>query len=397
MKRIDFSFHNSNPAFNVPAVQRTTFTAPLDIVGKTRLTRFKLSEGAFPLCQIPPSKAVFTTVEKYMIDEMSTYIPLDLYFAFLMTADSIEGKSRGSSYSIPYSSSEVPKALLFTAQNPFEPAKIYIQQFWVKADARWKKRDNGWILTNEPIFLYNFSDLYSQDRFWVTSNVPINVMNLDQEGNEVKFKLALQTKQTPPSPISTPYLVVSETLIDLFRKTKDDAFRLAVDPQCIGFPWEYQLLYPIPCDYNYNPQLTSLITTQGHLTADVNYDFSTSVSLPLPENKAHLFPYTAIVVIVDEFNNLGERLVINNPESTGVVNLSTLSITKLFIIGQTNYERSDFVFVNDSLQETPLEVNLPKQTTLTIRLFFLLKDNTLVPVDIPPDENFFAQFSIQQG
>lgn len=398
MKRLDFSFHNSDPVSNIPAVQRTTFTAPVDIVGKTRLTRFKLSEGAFPLCRIPPSKAYFTTTDKEDIEqELPGYIPLDLYFAFLMSADSIVGKARGSAYSLSYTAGVLPKALLFTSQNPFWPSKIYIQQFWVKGEPLWKRRGTGWVLGNEPIFLYNFTDLYTNtDRYRITSNVPLNVMTINQEGSKIKFELALQTQQTPPTSISTPYLVVSETLVELFKKTKEDLFRLATNPQCLGFPWHNQLLYPIPCEYSFNLQLNSLIANQGHLPENTDFDFSAMVTLTLPEDKAHLFPYTAILVIVDEFNNPGERVVVNNPDSTGVVNLSTLSITKLFIIGQTNYERSDFVYVNDSLQESPLDVNLPRQTSLTIRLFFLLKDNALLPVDIPPDQNFFAQISIQE-
>lgn len=396
MKRIDFSFHNSDNAHVVPAVQRTTFTAPVDIVGKTRLTRFKLSEGAFPLLRVPVAKGDLTAY-KHIIDEaIHGWVPLDLYFAFMMTASSLDGKSRGSSYLLPYATQDLPKALLFSSQSPFWPAKIYMQQFWIKAEPQWKKRGEAWVLANDPIFLYNFSDLYTQDRFRVFSNVPTNVLNINQHGDEIIFNLALQTQEPSNLALSTPYLVLSETLADLFKAPKTDSFRLAVDPQCMGFNWQTQPFFPIPCEYNYNLQLQSLIANQGHLPGGEDFDFSTKVILPLPMNKAHLFPYTAIVVIVDEFNNPGERLVINNPESSGVVNLSTLSITKLFIIGQTNYERSDFVFVNDSLQESPLDVALPRQSTLTIRLFFLLKDNTLVPIDIPPDENFFAQFSIQE-
>ena len=100
--------------------------------------------------------------------------------------------------------------------------------------------------------------------------------------------------------------------------------------------------------------------------------------------------------MIDEFNNPGERIVVNNTSSSGVVNLSTLSISKLFLLGHTNSERSDFVFVDDSMNQTPLEINLPKQPTLTIRLYFLLKDNTLEALKIPIDENFFLQLTISE-
>ncbi len=393
MKRIDFSYHNTSDDTPVDAIQRSTFTAPIDLVGKLRLTRFKLSQGAFPLCQVPASTQLFDDTQRRQIDATG-YYPIDLYFAFACAnTNGTQGKSLGSSYL--FSTDTTPTALTYQDPNFISPPLIFIQQFWVKGEAKWKRHLDGWILRNNPIFLYDFNDLYNSDYYRVTYNRESRALHVSQEKDALKFDIHLQTLVTDggTSSLSNPFLVVSATFMNLLKLPLNDPFYFENQPTILGCPTG-TIFYPLPVEYNLSPQLQSFLASRDTLPSDQAIDFSVSAHIHFPEDISHLFPYTAIVLIIDELNNPGQRIVVNNLDSTGVVNLSTLSITKLFLIGQTNYERSDFVFINDSLQESPLEVNLPNQHTLTLRLFFLLKDNTLVAVPLPPKQNFFAELSI---
>lgn len=393
MKRIDFSYHNTSDDTPVDAVQRSTFTAPINLVGKLRLTRFKLSQGAFPLCQVPASTQIFNDIQRRQIDA-STYYPIDLYFAFACAnTNTTQGKSRGSSYL--FSADMPPAPLAYEASAFTSPALVFIQQFWVKGEAKWKSFRNGWLLRNDPVFLYDFNDLYNSDYYRVTYNYDSRTLHVSQEKDSLKFEIQLQTAVTDGGTrtLSNPFLVVSATFMKLFKLPLNDPFYFENQPLVLGCP-PASTFYPLPAEYTLSPQLQSFLTTRDTLPTNQQIDFSVSTQIYFPQDISHLFPYTAIILIIDELNNPGQRIVVNNLDSTGVVNLSTLSITKLFLIGQTNYERSDFVFINDSLQESPLEVNLPKQYTLTLRLFFLLKDNTLVAVPLPPKQNFFAELSI---
>lgn len=393
MKRFDFSFHNTSDDSPVDAIQRTTFTAPIDLVGKLRLTRFKLSQGAFPLCQVPASLQEFSDSDRRQIDA-SSYYPVDLYFAFACASGtSNQAKSLGSSYM--FRADGEPTALAYRESTSSLAPVIFIQQFWVKGEAKWKKSGGGWKLRNEPIFLYDFNDLYNSDYYFVTYNNAQRILHVSQQKDTLKFDIHLQTSVTQGGSrsLSNPFLVLSATFMRLLKLPLADPFYFVNQPAVTGCP-AGTTFYPVPVEYNMSPQLETFLASRAAMSTGIDYDFSVSATVHFPEDISQLFPYTAIVLIIDELNNPGQRIVVNNLDSTGVVNLSTLSITKLFLIGQTNYERSDFVYINDSLQESPLEVNLPNQHTLTLRLFFLLKDNTLVSIPLPPKQNFFAELSI---
>lgn len=392
MKRIDFSYHNTSENSPVDAIQRTTFTAPIDLVGKLRLTRFKLSQGAFPLCQIPPAPHNFNDAQRRDIDAMG-YYPIDIYFAFACSNSNSNGKSLGSSYL--FSADGEPTALAYRDSNGCTAPLIFIQQFWVKGEAKWKKVGDNWKLRNENAFLYDFNDLYNSPYYMITYNGSIRVMRVSQENDELKFEIHLQTGVTQGGTraLSNPFLAVSKTFLDVLKLPVRSPFYFTQQPVVQDCP-AGATFYPIPVEYTMSPQLQTFLSARAAMPTGVDLDFSVSASIHFPEDISHLFPYTAILLIIDELNNPGQQIVVNNLDSTGVVNLSTLSITKLFLIGQTNYERSDFVFINDSLQESPLLVNLPKQHSLTLRLFFLLKDNSLVPIPLPPKQNFFAELSI---
>lgn len=399
MKRLDFSFRNSESEQPIEAVQRTTFTSPIDIVGKTRITRFKLSEGAFPLAEIGPSKAVFTLAEKNEIDAYGK-TPSDLYFAFCISNKNAGSNPRGKApcgayriYSASITPLVAPIAMGFDTDD-VNYGQNFKQVFFINEAPVWKQRLTGWVLVNKPRFLYNLDDLYDESKFTVITSIRTNLLHVSMTNTQVMFQCNLQVNMGSQS--STPVLLLSETFMNMIKQPLENACHIITSTggPVLGLP-KMALYYPVITSYTFSKQIEGIIASSGNYDSSHDLDFSTIATFNLPLDKSHLFPYTAILIMFDEFNNPGERLVVNNTKSSGVVDLSTLSISKLFIVGQTNYERGDFIYVNDSLQETPLLVNLPRQCSLTIRLYFLLKDNSLKSVMIPKEQNFFLQLSIE--
>ena len=65
-----YNFTNINSSDKpIPAESSTTFVAPHDFVGETRVSRFRISAGAFPLLYIPASTKTYTATQKQAIDE----------------------------------------------------------------------------------------------------------------------------------------------------------------------------------------------------------------------------------------------------------------------------------------------------------------------------------------
>lgn len=394
MKRLDFSFRNDISDIPVEATQRTTFTAPVDLIGNVRISKFKLSSNAFPLLLVPPIDMVFNTANKERIDLLDK-TPLDLYFGFSQTrGDKIPSRDGALTLS---DTNDTP----FIQATPKFDSLQYVefqtaQCFYSNERPQWKRVETGWKLANKEIFLYNFEDLYNPDIFYVqTSGNDNQSLRLTMVGNNLEFYYSKWSALPTNRFMSTPVCWFSKTIANILGITRPDSFTnnlLNVYPLNLGitcYSWTMQ--------YKYNRFLEQAISDEKLPYANSTgvYNWSTTATHPINGHDV-LFPYTALVLIFDEFNNPGEQIVVNNISSSGVINLSTLSISKTFLLAHTNMERSDFIFIDDSKQQFPLKVNLPKQTTLTSRLYFLLKDNSLVPLKIPKKQNYFIQLTIDE-
>ena len=405
MKRLDFSFHNDSGDNNVTAVQKVTFTAPIDMVGKARISRFKVSQGVFPLCIIPPMQNYFTATQKQRIDQFGC-TPLDLYVSCTVHQTANPFPALTNSYIFTQKSGEQP-SFLNPASGTYAPALGKLITFYSYERPVWKQNSNGWKLANKGAFLYSFNDLFDERKFRrqvdsYPEEVPTGLMVPDikirQYGSKVIFDL-ISIQQQPEAGywISPPQITLSKTLMTLFGY-RDSPYITVSEGIYSGIGWSDNcpLYYDVfKYDYSHEIEATLAAWRPVKVLGGQPKDYTTQCTFELPSDFTNLFPYTGLVIMIDEFNNPGERIVVNNTISSGVVNLSTLSISKLFLLGHTNSERSDFVFIDDSLNQTPLDINLPNQLTLTIRLYFLLKDNTLEALKIPIDENFFLQLTIQ--
>lgn len=394
MKRLDFSFRNDLSASPVDAIQHTTFTAPIDIVGDVRVTKFKLSSNAFPLLLIPPIDMVFNDTNKERLDILEK-TPLDFFFGFSQTrGDKVPCRDGALTLSDTNTTPFIQATPNFADLQylDFQSA----QCFYSNEKPQWKRVAGGWKLSNKPIFLYNIEDLYKPEIFYIqTSGNDNQTLRMTMVDNNLEFYYSKWRKLPQNRFMSTPVVWFSKTIANLLGITRPDQFvnnTLDVYPLNLGvtcYSWTMQ--------YKYNRFLEDAISAKAlpYTNSSGIYNWSTTAIHPINGHDV-LFPYTALVLIFDEFNNPGERIVVNNTSGSGVINLSTLSITKTFLLAHTNMERSDFIYLDDSRQQYPLKVNLPKQTYLTSRLFFLLKDNSLVPLKVPQNQNYFIQITITQ-
>lgn len=398
MKRLDFSFQNDISDAPVEATQRTTFTAPVDLVGDARISKFKLSSNAFPLLLAPPLDMIFNDANKERID-MLQKTPLDLFFGFC--------QSRGGT--IPSRDGAIilsdTNEISFIQATPRFDSMQYIdyqtaQCFYSNEPPQWKQTSSGWKLSNKPVFLYNFEDLYNPEIFYVqTSGSDDQALRLTMVDNNLEFYYSKWTTLPQSRYMSTPVVFFSKTIANLLGITRPDYFTnnllnvFPLNQGVICYSWHMQYKYNRFLDQAISDKrLPSAVTP---LSSTGTYNWSTTAIHPINGNGV-LFPYTALVLIFDEFNNPGEQIVVNNTSSSGVISLSTLSISKTFLLAHTNMERSDFIYLDDSKQQFPLKLNLPRQTTLTSRLYFLLKDNSLVPLKIPKGQNYFIQLTISE-
>lgn len=394
MKRLDFSFQNDISDAPVEATQRTTFTAPVDLVGDVRITKFKLSSNAFPLLLVPPIDMIFNEANKERLD-MLQKTPLDLFFGFSQSRKQYICSRDGA---ILLSDTDATKYSIATPNFGDMAFVDYntAQVFYSNEAPQWKQTSSGWKLSNKPVFLYNFEDLYNPEIFYIqTSGDDNQALRMTMVGNNLEFYYSKWMQLPESKTLTTPVVWFSKTIANLLGIARPDTFTnnlLDVYPLNLGvtcYSWHMQ--------YKYNRSLEQAITNQK--LEEINnrhiYDWSATASHPINGHDV-LFPYTALILIFDEFNNPGEQIVVNNTSSTGVISLSTLSISKTFLLAHTNMERSDFIYLDDSKQQFPLKVNLPRQTTLTSRLYFLLKDNRLVPLKIPKGQNYFIQLTISE-
>lgn len=394
MKRVDFSFSNDISATPVDAIQRTTFTAPIDIVGDVRVTKFKLSSNAFPLLLIPPLDMVFTAASKERID-LDQKTPLDFFFGFSQTrGDNVPSRDGALVLSDTNSDTFIQAKPNFSSLQYVDYNSV--QCFFSHERPQWKQVSTGWKLANKPIFLYNFEDLYNPDIFFVrTTDDDDQQQRITMVNNNLEFYYSKWLALPQNRFLSTPVVWFSKTIANLLGIARPDYFAnniLNVFPLNQGitcYSWTMQ--------YKYNPFLDIAIANRILPTANQAglYNWSTTAIHPINGHDV-LYPYTGLILIFDELNNPGEKIVVNNTSGSGVINLSTLSISKTFLLAHTNMERSDFIYLDDSRQQYPLKVNLPRQTYLTSRLYFLLKDNTLVPLKIPQNQNYFIQLTITQ-
>lgn len=399
MKRIDLSFQNEvSDTEEIAAVQRVTFTSPQQFIGKLRVTRFKLTEGAFPLALIKPSTRPFTAAEKAAIDAHG-YTPTDIAWGTTSASNTQCTGIEDNYYMDP--STTPPTFNAVSSINGADPFNGYIKfaTIFIREAPRWNVIGTDYYLANESKFIYQWSDLNNPDKFLIYQNQG-NGRGIFVTGNETEItfhsKSATQYKGTAPQLFLSQGLheiIFGTPISPLFSFRLNAAALAAMGDGRNGFNDDYYFQTP-HTHINWNSELQGYFSSGQAPPPGTNWSVNADYIIKYEFSKGTLlYPFTCLYVIIDELNFSGETVVTNSKQSTGVINPSSLSIVKSYLVGISG-AKSDFVVVDDLLSQVPLDVNVPNLYTLTIRLALLLSDNSLRMIQLPPHEGFFIQLSL---
>ncbi len=132
-------------------------------------------------------------------------------------------------------------------------------------------------------------------------------------------------------------------------------------------------------------------TKAVQLTYCVDFD---PYLITVPEN---IYPVSQILITSDELDFQGESISVDTTARQGVIDPSSLHILKSFFVGISDtveIDASDFVYVDDSLNQSPVIVNNPRICSLTFRVWFLLKTGELQKCILEPGKGFSLQVGL---
>lgn len=396
MKRYNLSFYNASSADPQEAVLRVTYTQPERMVGELRASRFKISKGAFPLFYLGPDDRRFSTEEKNDIDTLDM-TPTGLVWGFMFSGNTII-PCGSDTYLLSLEQGPVPCEEPTT--RVYRPIHVNYSHVYINRHPVWVKRGEGWYLRNESVPVFDWKQLINNNsadfRLRSFTSIPSKCYPTT-ERNGVKFTIEVIDRDE--ARVTTPVCFLSTKAFKIIATDTTSDSSYSFDPtviRSINDPWltNTERLFTPSGDVTYSKQLEGIIASNAPRPSIV--DLSTSVYYPYSVGSANmLFPYTAILIVIDELNFVGDNIVVNNSDLSGVISPSMLSVFKTYIVGMDGNERSDYVVVDDTITQSPLQINCPSLNTLTIRLLMLTKDNRLVKMKIPRDEGFFLQLTIR--
>lgn len=420
-----------------PAISRTTSVAPNDFVGELRVTKFKLTKESFPSNYISPSKHKFNREEMESIPP--NMIPTDYCIILLADTQMADAEPireisnsvhNGEKYLLntyindkpSFGNAKVDCKILYPFINHRDESSfpeggdylaIYIKRYCIPGTCNWERQDdNNYILKNEDYIIYSINDinnLPSISVFAHQSSAPIYSENayiniFKNISSTVTFDFAINCKSrlepTFGSTYTTPTILLSKEYGDLLG-INDVIYKGSIPTHSVYIqaainnnydfivpslefkwgPYVSGLLSQIPFEYKYNNINFSI---DGSAIATVN-----TISSP----KA-VFPLSHILLTCDELNFEGEEINVNTTQQQGVINPSSLRILKSFFIGITDDTTSDFIYVEDNLDNMPVIVNSPRLCSLTFRLWIMTNNGTITPLILKQGNLFSLQLTL---
>lgn len=404
MKKFNFNVYNDGEqGYLIPCVNRTVNTRPVDLIGDLRVSRVKLSRGAFPLFYLYPSRRTFTLQQKQSIDALQI-TPTDLAFGTAMFP--VTGGNAAPSSSDTYcldSTTNTVDATTSISHTTVTPYCLLYYRLCIPVPPNWKfTPPSSYQLINEAVPIFDWSELLDNYGLYINYNdqTPYTQhISIEQDGLHLLFQLTLKRQAITRE--TTPVLFFSYQFADLLQ-----------DPTVISSTFKFsqavlnQLSDPllpdisdfmvVQVDTKYSKQLESIIASNT-ITANqaALLDASTTFTIDLSSSGYRmLFPYNNLIITCEDLNVNTESISVNTQDLQGVVVPTQLPILKIFVLGMVGSDRSDFVYIDDSLNQHPIKVNLPRNVKMTFRAYFLTKDNQLMPVYLPEKENFFIQITI---
>ena len=422
MKRFNFLKYQAPEEGSAFAVSRTTTTKPVDYVGELRVSKFKLSRGTLPIMYLEPSKRAFSRDDKDTIPDHLT--PTDLTFVIFCTKHLREGSqipNNGTSYCLVNNNitnfySRYP---LETSPRTWRLGEDGNEIFWatlvtimMPVRPQWVERDGFFYLANEASPVFSWDDIFNRTHV-IEEHIysPRDIDNigfkfeLTDKNGEISFLLTMIGNLiNTTNNVSSVSLSMNATALNFFGMNfnPDARCEIAV-PRGVNFPG-YAEGYIIT---TYCPDST--FTWNGHMEQIIkNYPQRVTESTPIFDMSAIItpnkqdiprdfFPVSHLLISCDELNFTGESISVNTPAQQGVIDPSTLSILKGFFIGINDgrdVENSDFIFLDDSLTNTPVIVDSPRLFSLTIRLWVITNKGVLYPLTMPGGTSFSIQLTL---
>lgn len=422
MKRFNFLKYQAPEEGSAFAISRTTTTKPVDYVGELRVSKFKLSRGTLPIMYLEPSKRAFTAEDKATVPDHLT--PTDLTFVIFSTKNMREGSqipNNGTSYCLlnnnitgfynRYPLEDSPRtwrlgeggndifwAILVTIMLPF--------------NAQWIERDGFFYLVNEPMPIFSWDDIFNRTR--VIEQHIYKTEDID----DISFKFELTDRDglisflltmvgrliNTDSPVSSVSFTMNATALNFFGMNfNPDARCEVVIPRGSDFPGYADgniiTTYAPDSTFKWNGHMEQIIKNYPQIVSEriTLFDMSSIITPNKQDIPRDFFPVSHLLISCDELNFTGESISVNTPAQQGVIDPSTLSILKGFFIGITDgrdVENSDFIFLDDSLTNTPVIVDSPRLFNLTIRLWVITNRGVLYPLLMPGGTSFSIQLTL---
>lgn len=153
--------------------------------------------------------------------------------------------------------------------------------------------------------------------------------------------------------------------------------------------------YSYDLQYRSTLQLTSR-TEEGYCEF-INRSFCCDFDPLLITVPTDIYPVSQILITSDELDFQGESISVDTSARQGVIDPSSLHILKSFFVGISDtveIDASDFVYIDDSLNQSPVIINNPRICSLTFRVWFLLKTGELQKCILEPGKGFSLQIGI---
>lgn len=404
MKKFNFNVYNDGEHGQlIPCVNRTVNTRPVDLVGDLRVSRVKLSRGAFPLFYLNPSHRTFTLQQKNNIDALQV-TPSDLAFGTAMfpVSGGNAAPSSSDTYGLDASSNSV-NATTAVQGVTVTPTCLLYYRLCIPEPPKWKfTPPSSYQLINDSIPVFDWSELLDNYGLYINFNDQTSLtQHLSIEQNDLHLLFQLTLKRQAITKETTPVLFFSYQFADLLQ-----------DPTVISSSFVFsqavlnQLSDPllpdisdfmvVQADTQYSKQLESIIASNSIAANQITLlDASTTFKIDLSTSGYRmLFPYNNLIITCEDLNVNTESISVNTQDLQGVVVPTQLPILKIFVLGMAGTDRTDFIYIDDSLNQYPIKVNLPRNVKMTFRAYFLTKDNELKPVYLPENENFFIQITL---
>lgn len=428
MKKVNFIRHQESEEGE--ASSRTTTYAPVDYVGELRISRFRMSKEIFPLTLITSTERPFTD-EEISSSLFRNRTPTDIVFVFrfALPGEGTYGQvsngvcymTDGTSISGIYrlENSEMSEASHITPRNT---SHICIAHLFINKVPIWKEgRIPGkkYVEYTEEV-IYDWDEIFTvkgsgqpTDKFyWHTEIIPLEGYDVQREalfymnvhsktaGRDYPVEVSFNyTQEEGGTLFSTPILTISLQALKLLGwedKARYNTFWVGnadselpdvQDPYFFEGVWMHTPFL----EQKYSGEFASLLNGSEYhgTTIQFHTTFSSNVfSLP-----SSYFPYDTILITCGDLNFKGESISIDST-TQGVISPSSIPILRSFYLVCHDFQRSDFIYINDQLNIAPILVNSPRLASLTIRLLFLSKTGRIIPMKMPAGSSFSIQLTI---